>query len=242
MRSRPRVVVAMVALSSLSAVVGLPKHAIAQDKPSTGLVEIMLTAQAQHIKLWFAGKLGNWRLASYQLDKIEETLRHAESLYLVARAAEFAPKQMQSVRDTIERRNVADFSKAYAELTNECNSCHRALDRNFITIQVPPTSSFTDQLFVDQLAEGQALAQRICGACHVVSEEPNEPRPTARFPAPSFTELARRSSFERQRLRELLSSGRRFIGPHEPMPNPRLAQYQVEEIIAVFETLRVRGR
>jgi mono/diheme cytochrome c family protein len=242
MQNRARVVAVIVALSSLDGAIGLPKHAAGQDKPSAGLTEIMLTAQLQHIKLWFAGKLGNWRLAGYQLDKIEGSLKQAENLYPAGRAAEFTPKQVQSVRDAIEHRNAAEFNKAYIELTNECNSCHRALDRSFITIQVPANSPFTDQLFVDQLAEGRALAQRICGACHVVSENSDEARPIARLPAPSFAELARRSSLTQEGLRDLLSSGHRFLGPNQAMPNPRLAQYQIDEIIALFETLRVGGR
>ena len=52
----------------------------------------MITAQMRHIKLWFAGKLGNWRLAGYQLDQMEGSLKQAESLYPAGRAAEFAPK------------------------------------------------------------------------------------------------------------------------------------------------------
>ena len=241
MHSRARVVAAIVALSSLGGAIGLPQHAAGQDKPSAGLAEVMLTTQMQHMKLLFAGKLGNWRLAGYQLDQIEKSLKQAENLYPPAHAAEFAPKQVQSVRDAIEHRNAAEFSKAYTELTNECNSCHRALDRSFITIQVPSSSPFTDQFFVDQLTEGRALAQSICGACHVVSENSNDARPIARFPAPSFAELARRPSIMQEGLRDLLSSGHRFLGPNQGMPNPRLAQY-LDEIIAVFETLRVGGR
>ena len=241
MNSRARVVALKIALSLLGAAIGLPQGATGQDKPSAGLADIMITAQVRHIKLWFAGKLGNWRLAGYQLDQMEGSLKQAESLYPTGRAAEFAPKQMRSVRDAIERRDAAGFGKAYTELTNECNSCHRALDRSFITIQVPPISPFTDQLFVDQLAEGRALAQKICAACHVVTEHSNEARPVARFPAPSFAELARRPSVTQEALRQVLSSGHRFVGPNQAMPNPRLAQYQIDEIIALFDTLRVGG-
>ncbi|HET9888614.1 MAG TPA: hypothetical protein VFR10_13990, partial [bacterium] len=37
-----------------------------------GLGEIMLTNQAHHAKLWFAGEAENWPLASYELDELEE--------------------------------------------------------------------------------------------------------------------------------------------------------------------------
>jgi len=241
MTSRAHVAV-IVALSLLSAAVVLPQSATGQDKPAAGLADLMVTAQMRHIKLWFAGKLSNWRLAGYELDQLESNLKQAESLYSAGHASEFAPKQVQSIRDAIERRDIAGFAKAYTELTNECNSCHRALDRSFITIQIPANSPFTDQLFVDQLADGRALANRVCGACHIVSEASKEARPVARFPAPSFAELARRPSYTQESLRELLSSGHRYLGPNQAMPNPRLAQYQIDAIIALFDTLRVGGQ
>jgi hypothetical protein len=59
-----------------------------------------------------------------------------------------------------------------------------------------------------------------------------------RIPAPSFAEIATRPGFSPDSIRELLTSGHRYLGPNQAMPNPRLASYQVEEIIAVFETLR----
>jgi mono/diheme cytochrome c family protein len=242
MNSRARVAAAIAALSLFGAAVVLPRNVAGQDKPATGLAEVMAATQMQHTKLWSAGKLGNWRLAGYELDQIEAGLKQAESLYPAGRASEFAPKQLPSLRDAIGRGDSAGFAKAYTELTNACNTCHRALGRSFITIQIPPNSPFSDQLFADQLTEGRALAQRICGACHVVSETANEaPRPL-RFPAPSFAELARRPTLTEEGLRELLNSGHRYLGPNQAMPNPRLAQYQIDEIVALFETLRLSGQ
>ena len=40
----------------------------------------------------------------------------------------------------------------------------------------------------------------------------------------------------------MLSSGHRYVGPNQAMPNPRLAQYQIDEIVALFDTLRVGGQ
>ena len=246
MNSRARIAATIAALALFGAAVVLPRNAAPQDKPPAGLAgvlaEVMAAAQMQHIKLWFAGKHGNWRLAGYELDQLEASLKRAESLYSAGRASEFAPKQLQSVRDAIGRGDGSDFAKAYTELTNACNTCHRALGRSFITIQVPPNSPFSDQLFADQLTEGRALAQRICGACHVVAEASNEaPRPL-RFPAPGFAELARRPALTEERLRDLLNSNHRYLGPNQAMPNPRLAQYQIDEIVALFETLRLGGQ
>jgi cytochrome c553 len=199
--------------------------------------DLMVATQFQHIKLWFAGRLSNWPLAAYELDQIEAGLRRA------TKPADGRPDQtvgqVQAVRSAIDEKDTAAFTKAFGALTNDCNACHRAQGRSFITIQVPTNSPFTDQLFVDQVAEGRALARAICGNCHVVSDNANE-RPDSRFPTPSFPELASRPSFSADDIRQLLLSGHRRLGPDQTMPNPRLAAYQVEEIVAYFETLRAQ--
>jgi hypothetical protein len=199
------------------------------------LPDLMVAMQFQHIKLWFAGRLSNWPLATYELNQIESGLQRT------AKPSEprfdQAAAQVHGLRAAIETKDAAAFTKAYGELTNGCNACHRAEGRSFITVQVPANSPFTDQLFVDQVAEGRGLAHAICGNCHVVAEGANE-RPAMRIPAPSFAEIATRPGFSPDSIRDLLTSGHRYLGPNQGMPNPRLASYQVEEIIAVFETLR----
>src|SRR5215471_18604761 len=37
-----------------------------------GLGEIMTFQQMRHVKLWLAGQAGNWPLASYELDELNE--------------------------------------------------------------------------------------------------------------------------------------------------------------------------
>src|SRR6266404_6761865 len=46
----------------------------AQTAPpyTPGFGEIMTLTQRRHIKLWFAGQSGNWPLASYELDELNE--------------------------------------------------------------------------------------------------------------------------------------------------------------------------
>ena len=44
-----------------------------QEPPYTpGLGEIMTFQQMRHVKLWLAGQAGNWPLASYELDELNE--------------------------------------------------------------------------------------------------------------------------------------------------------------------------
>lgn len=231
MRLRTFLAAAMIATLPLSQASGQADSGRA-DK---AISELMVAMQSQHIKLWFAGRLSNWPLASYELNQLDSGLQR--SAKPGDQRLERATAQVQAVRSAIGSRDITAFTKAFAELTNGCNACHRAEQRSFITIQVPTSSPFTDQLFVDQVAEGRALAHSICGNCHVVSTNPNE-KPDARFPTPSFPELANRASFSADHVRELLMSGHRRLGPNQTMPNPRLAAYQIEEIVAYFETLR----
>lgn len=89
----------------------------------------------------------------------------------------------------------------------------------------------------DQVAAGRRFAQLVCGACHAVTSRPDE-SPLLRPPAPSFAVLAQRPSLTDKSLREFLSSNHRNLGPAEAMPNPRLVDYQIDEIVAYFMALK----
>jgi hypothetical protein len=242
MRLRTSTIVAACSLFLLSAAVA---QAPADSEPHAaavaGVADLMVAAQFRHIKLWFAGKLQNWRLASFELDLMKARLLEAAKLSPASQAQDTAAKPMQSLQEAIGKKDPAGFAKAYTELTNACNACHRALDRGFISIQVPVTSPFSDEEFVDPVAGGRALAHSVCGECHVISENANE-TPALRFQAPSFPSLARRAALTDDSLREFLSSNHRNLGQDKAMPNPRLAEYQIEQIIAYFSTLRANAQ
>lgn len=205
------------------------------------LSEQMTTAQLRHTKLWFAGKLGNWKLAAYELDRLASSLDEAARRVPAGGSAEEAASQVTSVRSAIEAKDLGAFTKAYSELTHACNACHRAAGRGFVTIQMPAVSPFTDQDFTDQLAEGRTLTSTVCGVCHVVPDKPNAPLSMS-FAAPSFAELARRPAFTEAALRQLLASDHRRIGPAQAMPNPRLNDNQIDAIVAYFEALKAEQK
>lgn len=100
---------------------------------------------------------------------------------------------------------------------------------------VSPTQA--QELSSDQVAAGRKFAQMVCGACHVVTSRSDE-SPLLRPPAPSFAVLAQRPSLTEKSLRELLSSNHRNLGPAEAMPNPRLVDYQIDELVAYFRALK----
>jgi mono/diheme cytochrome c family protein len=204
---------------------------------SAALSDLMTRLQLQHAKLWFAGKLSNWSLASYEIQRIEVNLEATGKLLPDPSRMAPAKDQLQAVRQAIQQKDVAAFTKAYSALTNECNTCHRVSGYAAITIQVPVRPPVTNQLFVDQVAEGRALTHASCGACHIVEDAAKE-APASRPPAPSFLDIINRPSFSADNVRQFLTSSHRRLGPDQAMPNPRLAEYQIDEIVAYLEALR----
>jgi hypothetical protein len=217
-----------------------PPADIAAALDQRAIPAVMKTVQFIHIKLWFAGKLGNWKLATYELDQITPLLEQAAGRSPAGKEDIAGP--LAALRNAVETMDVAGFIRSYTELTNGCNACHRSAGHDFINVQVPPTSPFADQDFADRAAEGRTLAHTICGICHAVPDKPNVPLGLS-FPAPSFAELVRRPSFTDASLRQLLASNHRRVGPDQAMPNPRLSDSQIEEIVAYFDDLKAeQGR
>lgn len=224
-------IVAMLPLFNAGAQVNL-----SAGSTSTQLSDLMIALQFQHIKLWFAGKLSNWELANYEVRQIQANLQKAMPSPESLRSSQ-TTEQLQALDRAIQQEDGAAFAKAYADLTNGCNACHRASGFGSITIQVPVNSPFSDQLFADQIAQGRALARGTCGLCHVISDSSRE-KPAFRLPAPSFSEIASRPSFSANDIRELLTSNHRRVGPNQAMLKPKLVEYQIDAIVAFFETVQ----
>jgi hypothetical protein len=118
-----------------------------QSVPRLG--DIMNAIQTRHIKLWFAGKAMNWELAAYELRQLKAGLLQAAMMYAgipVTNITTMSPP-LQSVADAIAGRDVKLFNKAFGELTDGCNGCHRSMGRGYVAIRVPSEQPFSDQLF-----------------------------------------------------------------------------------------------
>ena len=153
--------ISMIALSIVTAM--LP--AFAQDTvpyayrpPSAGdayvptLGDIMGATQLRHFKLSYAGKLGNWDLASYELGQIEDSLINAARLYqnIPIEKINTVEQPLMALSSAIKVKDAGRFAGAFADLTAACNSCHEAAHVGFIRIQVPTASPFSNQLFTRQ--------------------------------------------------------------------------------------------
>lgn len=112
-----------------------------------GLGEIMTLQQLRHIKLWFAGRAGNWALADYEMGELNEGFEDVNKLLGGDTVDKMVGDPLKALQKAIEDKNRAAFTSAYDKLSAGCNYCHRTLDHGFIVIQRPTLLPYSDQLF-----------------------------------------------------------------------------------------------
>jgi hypothetical protein len=95
------------------------------------------------------------------------------------------------------------------------------------------------------LASGEALSEEptpekglkfallVFASCHVVSRHQPYP-PVLRKPAQSFDEIERKPTTTAQWLRTFLTTTHVTVENSNGMPNPQLADYQIEEVSTTF--------
>ncbi len=113
------------------------------------LGDLMNTMQMRHLKLWFAGRSNNWPLASYEINLMTENFRDIAVLYPNVPVAdvEMLIGPTEEISAAIKAKDAEKFSRTFATLTAACNSCHQAIGREYIVIQVPTASPFSNQAF-----------------------------------------------------------------------------------------------
>lgn len=119
-----------------------------------GLGEFMTLTQLRHAKMWFAGKQRNWDLAAYEIDEIKEGLEDAARLHptldkipIAEMIKAIIDPRIEQLAKSVEAKDSSQFSAAFDELTNGCNTCHAAANKPFIRIQRPAAPPVTNQDF-----------------------------------------------------------------------------------------------
>lgn len=115
-----------------------------------GLGEIMALQQMRHIKLWFAGSGGNWRLADYEIGELEEGFEAVGKMLGTDIIAQHVGAAIAALHKAIDAKDRSGFIGAFGKLNAGCNACHRALDHGFISIQTPAALPYSDQVFAPQ--------------------------------------------------------------------------------------------
>jgi len=84
-------------------------------------------------------------------------------------------------------------------------------------------------------AAGGRLATNVCSACHAVTSD--QMTPFLNQPAPSFTAIANRPTLDPASLRSFLTGNHATLGAGG-MPNPRLTDRQIDNIVSYLQSLR----
>jgi len=117
---------------------------------SPGIGEYMSSIQTHHAKLWFAGKNGNWALANFEMEEIQESLdniqKHcADSPEIRSLPMIYPP--LDSIKLSITQKNIVSFKSSFNLLTITCNNCHKLANHAFNVIRIPDAPPVTNQVF-----------------------------------------------------------------------------------------------
>ena len=153
----PAVVIVGMALATLHPAAAGPEAT--PTSPTTHYVpsisDLMIaTIQPRHRRLWQAAQSKDWAFAAYEAGNLHGAFKRIGAVHPTEHDISF-PDMAASVTDqpfkeldtAIKAKDAAGFAKAYADLTDGCNSCHQALNHGVVAIRVPSGALLSDQDF-----------------------------------------------------------------------------------------------
>jgi hypothetical protein len=112
---------------------------------------MIATIQPRHERLWQSGQDGNWEFAAYELGNLHGAfdrlgLAHPteHDISFPDMIASVTEQPFKELNSAIQLKDASAFAKAYASLTDACNSCHQALNHGVVKIRVPNRTSASD--------------------------------------------------------------------------------------------------
>jgi hypothetical protein len=112
---------------------------------------MIATIQPRHERLWRAEQDGNWEFAAYELGNLHgafNRLGHAHptehDISFPDMIASVTEQPFKELNSAIQSKDATAFTKAYADLTDACNSCHQAFNHGVVEIRVPNRTSTSD--------------------------------------------------------------------------------------------------
>jgi hypothetical protein len=112
---------------------------------------MIATIQPRHERLWRAEQDENWQFAAYEVGNLRGAFSRLGNAHPIEHDISF-PEMIASVTEqpfrelnsAIQSKDHTAFAKAYADLTDACNSCHQALNHGVVEIRVPNRTSASD--------------------------------------------------------------------------------------------------
>ena len=148
---------AVVAALALAAAASASAQAPPQPDYHPSLADLMtLAVQPRHIKIGLAGQARNWRYLTYEVDELKNAFnRIARTVPTYSNqplepviGARIRP-QIEQLEAAVKAQDARRFDSAYADLTDACNTCHKALMKDWIVIRAPNAQSYPDQVFAN---------------------------------------------------------------------------------------------
>lgn len=104
-----------------------------------GFDKTMVEVGYRYQELYWAGEDENWDYASYQLQKINKTIKLGlqRRPKRAASADNFLNYVIPEVRKSIKAKNKVDFDKNFKMMRTNCTSCHMAERVPSFTVQIP---------------------------------------------------------------------------------------------------------
>jgi hypothetical protein len=118
------------------------------------LAEGMHYLQIYMNKLWFAGIEQNEPLTRFYLHELEEFMWDIVSRDITSRGKNvselmqaMAMPQLALLENQLDKGDKVSFVMGYQGLMNSCNSCHIAVERPYLVIDLPKQPVLDNQLF-----------------------------------------------------------------------------------------------
>jgi hypothetical protein len=115
---------------------------------------MIATIQPRHERLWRAEQDGDWEFAAYELGNLGGAFKRLGQAHPTEHDTSFqdmidsvAERPFKELDSAIKSRNSTAFAKAYADLTDACNSCHQALNHGVVQIRVPSRTFPSDSKY-----------------------------------------------------------------------------------------------
>ena len=112
---------------------------------------MIATIQPRHERLWRAEQDGNWEFAAYELGNLHGAFGRLgrahpteHDISLPDMISSVTEQPFKELNSAIQSKDSAAFARAYADLTDACNSCHQALNHAVVEIRVPDRTSASD--------------------------------------------------------------------------------------------------
>lgn len=112
------------------------------------------TIQPRHERIWRAEQAGDWDFSAYELSNLRGAFGRLGRAHPIEQNGSLPDmidsvikQPLEGLKGAIDRRDDADFGKAYDELSDACNSCHQALNHGTIVIGRPASPSQSDLIF-----------------------------------------------------------------------------------------------